>query len=118
MLKKPTEEPKVTRPTATILAVLGSIFGLEIALFLLLFGSLGPVFGEEVSLAVGLGRTTFYLAIIGIIGAVIVNQNPKVAGILMLLSGIGGFIAVSLAYIIAGPLLIIAGILALLRKPQ
>ena len=107
----------ITRTTATILAVIGSIFGLEAALFLLLFGNLGTVFGvKEASLAVGLGRTTIYLAIIGIIGGVIVNQNPKVAGILMILSGIGGFMAVSLAYVIAGPLLIVAGILALLKK--
>ncbi len=117
MLKKPLEQPEVTRPTATILAVLGSIFGLEIALFLLLFGSLAPIFGAaEISPAVALGRTTIYLVVIGITGAVIVNQKPRIAGILMLLSGIGGFMAVSLAYIIAGPLLIIAGILALLKK--
>lgn len=117
MLKKSTEQPEVARPIVIILAVLGSIFGLEVALFLLLFGSLGPVFGvAEISPAVGLGRTTIYLAIIGIIGGVIANQNPKVAGILMILSGIGGFMAVSLAYIVAGPLLIIAGILALLKK--
>ncbi len=117
MLNKPTEEPKVARPTATILAVLGSIFGLEIALFLLLFGSLGSVFGvAEISPAAALGRTTIYLVVVGIIGGVIVNQNPKIAGTLMLLSGIGGFMAVSLAYIIAGPLLIVAGILALLKK--
>lgn len=117
MLKEPTEEPKAICPTATILAVLGSIFGLEIALFLLLFGSLAPVFGAaEISPTLALGRTTIYLVVIGIIGAVIVNQKPRIAGILMLLSGIGGFMAVSLAYVIAGPLLIVAGILALLKK--
>lgn len=92
---------------------------MEVAIFLLLFGRSGSALGvEEASLVLSLGLTTIYLSVIGFIGSAIVSQKPKIGGILMLLSGIGGFMAVSLAYIIAGPLLIIAGILALLRKPK
>ena len=36
----------------------------------------------------------------------------------MLVAGIGGFFSVSLAYIVAGPLLIVGGILALFAKKR
>lgn len=92
---------------------------MEVAIFLLLFGRWGLTLGvKEASMVGGLGWLTFYLSVIGFIGGAIVSQKPKIGGILMLLSGIGGFMAVSLAYIVAGPLLIIAGILALTRKPK
>ena len=39
--------------------------------------------------------------------------KPKLSGILMIISGIGGMIAISFGYIFGGPLLIVGGILAL-----
>lgn len=42
--------------------------------------------------------------------------KPKAAGIMMLVAGIGGFIAISAGYIVGGPLLIVGGIFALLAR--
>ena len=44
----------------------------------------------------------------------LLQTAPKAAGILMIASAIGGLIAISAGYFAAGPLLLIAGILALL----
>jgi len=43
-------------------------------------------------------------------------SKPTAAGILMLISGIGGFIAISAGYLFGGTLRIVGGILALVSR--
>lgn len=97
----------------TILGIIGGIFGLLGAIFAIFIGGLGAAFGQG-SEVIYLGFGAIVFSIIGIIGSVI--DNKKWAGALMLIAGIFGFIMVSFAYIIAGPLLIISGIIALRKK--
>ena len=72
----------------------------------------------------GLGTPFFFVALIfalmGVVGGVIAIPKPKIAGILMLIGGIGGNICVNVLSVLCGALLIIGGILALIaaRKPQ
>ena len=51
-----------------------------------------------------------------IFGGPFAKAKPKAAGIIMLISGIGGFIAISASYLFGGPLLILGGILALISS--
>lgn len=113
----PSEEVKISRIAETILGILGGIFGLVGSLFALTAGGLAGALGAEgASMVVGLGLLAILLSILGIVGGAISSRNSKVAGILMLVAGIGGFIAVFLAYIVAAPLLVTGGILSLVRK--
>ena len=73
----------------------------------------------------GLGTPFFFVALIfalmGIVGGVIAIPKPKIAGILMLIGGIGSIICIGPAlFVLGGVLLIPGGILALIaaRKPQ
>lgn len=78
-------------------------------------------------LAIGCGIVVGVLIVIGVLAAIagtvggaIAVPKPKIAAVLMLISGIGGIIAVFAAYVFGGALLIIGGVLALLalRQPK
>lgn len=97
----------------TILGILGGIFGLLGAIFAIVMGGVGAALGMGPQV-IYLGFGAIVFSIIGIVGAVL--DNKKWAGILMLVAGILGFIMVSVAYIIGGPLLIIGGIIALRKR--
>ncbi|MBU0478161.1 hypothetical protein KKC91_06305 [bacterium] len=104
---------------ALILGILGGLAGIVGAIMALLAGGVGAALeAEGASTIVTLGWVAFPLALLGIVGGSLAIAKPKVAGILMLISGIGGFVAVSMGYIIAGPLLIIGGILGLIAKKE
>ena len=49
----------------------------------------------------------FVFAVIGIVGAALVESKPKTGGILMLISGIAGVVAVGVAFIVAGRLSVV-----------
>jgi hypothetical protein len=66
-----------------------------------------------------LGFIALGLAIVGIVGGALAQAKPRVAALLMLIAGIGGFIAVSAFWIVSGLLLIIGAVLAFLgRAPR
>ncbi|HEY3063217.1 MAG TPA: DUF4064 domain-containing protein [Chloroflexota bacterium] len=74
----------------------------------------GQTLGTEgASTVVGLGWAALGLSVLGIIGGALALAKPRLAGLLLLIAGIGGTISISLAYVVAGPLLVIGGILAL-----
>ncbi|MGA9351383.1 MAG: DUF4064 domain-containing protein [Anaerolineae bacterium] len=103
------------RTGAMVLGIIGGLAGIAGAFFALFVGGLGTAFGaEEARTAVSLGCAAIPLSLLGIVGGAIAKAKPTAAGILMLISGIGGFIAIFMGYIIAGPLLVVGGILALL----
>ena len=107
------------RTGAMVLGIIGGLAGIAGAFFALFVGGLGTVFGaEEARTAVSLGCAAIPLSLLGIVGGAIAKAKPTAAGILMLISGIGGFIAIFMGYIIAGPLLVIGGILALLGRKE
>ena len=109
---------------ALILGILGGLAGLMAAVLVLgvggFFASLETTGfdAEGTSQIIGLGWAAIPIAILGIVGGSISIAKPKIAGILMLISGVGGFIAISAGWIIAGILLIIGGILAIVGNRQ
>jgi uncharacterized membrane protein SirB2 len=48
---------------------------------------------------------------LAIVGAIVVKINPKIGGTLMLISGIGGLISISMFYVLATVFLVIAGLM-------
>jgi hypothetical protein len=102
---------------ALVLGILGGVGGFVGAIFALVVGGLGAVFGAKgAGTVIGGGWAAIPLALIGIIGGALAMAKPTAAGILMLISGIGGFIAISAGYLFGGPLLIAGGILALVVR--
>jgi hypothetical protein len=107
----------MNRTTEFVLGLIGGIFGLISSVFALFVGGVGQVFEvEDAGEVSGLGWAAVVFSILGIVAAAVVKNKPKPAGIIFLISGIGGIISVSAAYILPGILLIIAGILSLVRK--
>lgn len=108
------------RVGALVLGIIGGIIGLFAAVFALGVGGIGSAFETEgASTVVGLGWSALLLSILGIIGGALALAKPRFAALLMLVAGIGGFISVSLFYIIAGPLLLVGSLLAFLgRSPR
>jgi hypothetical protein len=105
------------RVAAMVLGIIGGIIGLFAGGVALAIGGIGSVAGTQgAGTAIGGGWAA--LSVLGIVGAALALARPKVAGALMLVAAVGGFVSVFVAYIVAGPLLLIGGLLALLaRRP-
>ncbi len=102
-----------------ILGILGGLAGIIGSIMVMLVGGIGSAFGSEGSGTVtSLGWVALLFSIIAIVGGSLAIAKPKIAGIMMLLMGVGGIICVSIGYVVAGPLLIIGGILALVGSRQ
>lgn len=99
---------------ALVLGIIGGIFGLIGGIAAMGIGGLGLVAGVIGGLAVaGLGLLAVLISIYAIVAAALALKKPKFSGLSMLISGIAGLAAINAAYIIAGPLLIAGGVLAL-----
>lgn len=98
---------------ALILGILGGLAGLIGSIFALFIGGI-EAFSLGGSSIIAFGWVALFLSLLGIVAGAISMGKTKIAGILMLIAGVGGFICISLAYVVAGPLLIIGGILALI----
>lgn len=107
------------RTAEFVLGLIGGIFGIIGGIMAMGIGGLGAAFGAEGATTVGnLGVVAIILSILGIIGAAIVRGKTKLSGIFMVIAAVGGVICISAFYILPGILLIIAGLMALLRKPK
>jgi hypothetical protein len=105
------------KTAALVLGIIGGIGGFIGAILVLVVGGIGGAFGAEgAGTMVGLGWAAIPISILGIFGGAFSRAKPKAAGIIMLISGIGGFIAISGGYLFGGPLLILGGILALIAS--
>jgi hypothetical protein len=105
------------RTTEFVLGLIGGIFGVFSAIIALIIGGLDASFNSSgQSDIIGLGWAAVILSIIGIVGSVVVKGKAKLGGIFMVVAAIGGFISVSLFYILPGVLLIIAGLMGIFRK--
>ncbi len=109
----------MNRTAEFVLGLLGGIFGFISSGFALFVGGVGQAFkAEGYETVSGLGWAAVVFSILGIVAAAMVRNKPKLSGIIFLISGIGGIISVSAAYILPGVLLIIAGILSLIRREE
>lgn len=107
------------RTTEFILGLLGGIFGFIGAIIALFIGGVDAAFSNSgESEIIGLGWAAIFLSILGIVGSVVVKGKPKVGGIFMIISAVGGVIAISLFYLLSFILLLIAGLMGVFRKDK
>lgn len=105
------------RIAALVLGIIGGIIGLFAGGAALAIGGLGSAAGAEgAGTVVGGGMGALLLSVLGIVGGALAMAKPRLGGALMLVAAIGGFIAVSLAYLVAGPLLLVGGLLGVFAK--
>lgn len=114
-----TTETSGKLTAAMVLGIIGGVFGIIGALIALFIGGLGAAFEAEGGGTIaGLGFVAVFIGVLGIVGGAMSKSKPKAAAWLQLIAGISGFIAVSAAWLIAGPLLILGGIFAWVGKPK
>ncbi|MBG9721770.1 hypothetical protein BK735_21540 [Bacillus mycoides] len=105
------------RTAEFVLGLIGGIFGIICAFIALLIGGMGAAFeAEGANTIIGLGWGAVGLSILGIVGSVMVRGKAKVGGIMMTVAAIGGFICISIVYLLPGVLLLIGGLMGILRK--
>lgn len=105
------------RVTSLILGIIGGIAGFSGAVFALFFGGVDAAFSASgTSSIVGLGIVAIFFSLIGLVGGALALNRPKIAGIMMLIAAIGGLISISWGYVVAFPVLLIGGILALIGQ--
>ena len=91
----------------------------------ILGGALGLFAGAMVSAIAGMMQSIYWggwaamaLSLLGILGGAIVFVKPRIAGVMMVIAGVGSFIAISsfiatfVVFALSGPLLLIGGLLA------
>ncbi len=99
------------------MGIIGGVFGILASILAMVFGGIGSAFGAEGSNEiVGLGFAAMLFSVLGIIGGSISKSKKKLAGYLLLISGVAGFICISLFYIISGILFIVSGLMGIFAK--
>lgn len=117
MAEAHVQTARVGRGGEIALAIIGGIFGLGGALFAVSVGAVDESINAETatSYATVGGWAAMGFSVLAIVSAFFVKSKTKVAGWLLLVSAIGGLVAISFFYIIPFILLLIAGLMSLLR---
>lgn len=99
---------------ATILGIIGGLAGVIGAVITIYVGGIGSAFGVEGARPVSaLGFVALVFTIVSIVGGALAIPKPRLAGIPMLIGGIGGIIWIFTPYWSGGALVFVGGILAL-----
>lgn len=107
------------RTAEFVLGLIGGIFGILCAFIALFIGGLGSALeADGANTVIGLGWGAVALSVLGIVGSVMVRSKAKVGGIMMTVAAIGGFICISLIYLLPGVLLLISGLMGIFRKDK
>ncbi|AAY60560.1 DUF4064 domain-containing protein (plasmid) [Bacillus cereus] len=107
------------RTAEFVLGLIGGIFGIICAFIALLIGGMGAAFeAEGANTIIGLGWGAVGLSILGIVGSVMVRSKAKAGGIMMTVAAIGGFICISIFFLLPGVLLLIGGLMGIFRKDK
>ncbi|HLR14625.1 MAG TPA: DUF4064 domain-containing protein [Bacillota bacterium] len=107
----------MNRTAEFVLGLIGGIFGFIGAIMALFVGEVDAVFSSSgTSTITSLGWLAFVFSILAIIGSVQVRSNAKVGGIMLLVAAVGGFISISMFYLVPGILILIAGIMGVFKK--
>lgn len=111
-------EPLQTKRTAEfVLGLIGGIFAIIGGILAMIVGAAGAaVEAPEGGSVILLGIAALILGALGIVGASYVKSKPKTGGGLMIISALGGLLAISGFYIPAAILLMIAGLMGVFRK--
>lgn len=107
------------RTAEFVLGLIGGILGILCAFIALFIGGLGSALeADGANTVIGLGWGAVGLSVLGIVGSVMVRSKAKVGGIMMTVAAIGGFICISLIYLLPGVLLLIGGLMGIFRKDK
>jgi len=112
---KRNEGVSLSRTTEFVLGLIGGIVAFGGAFFALAFGAVDKAVSGSGTIS-GLGVAAFVFAALAIVGAIVVKLKPKLGGWLLLLSGVGILISISLFGVLPMLLLVPAGLMGLLRK--
>ncbi|HEY3439702.1 MAG TPA: DUF4064 domain-containing protein [Paludibaculum sp.] len=105
------------RTTEFVLGLIGGIIGFFAAIIALIFGGIGGSLGADgASTIVGLAWAAMGFSILGIVGSALVKSKAKMSGWFMTISAVGGVVCISFFYGLSFVLLLIAGLMALLKK--
>lgn len=105
------------RTAAMVLGIIGGVFGILAGLLAMVVGGAGAALNAEGGGTVtGLGFAAVFIAVAAIVGAALANKSPMASWILLLLTGIAGFIAVSAFWIISGILLLVGALLEFIAR--
>ena len=100
-----------------VMGVIGGVFGIIASVLAMTVGGLGSAFGAEgADQVVALGFAAMLFSVLGIIAGAISKTKKKLSGYLLLISGIAGFICISMFFIISGILFIVSGLMGVLSK--
>ncbi len=109
----------VKRKTEFLLGLTGGIMGIFFSFFSLLIDNLSRALKvESINGIVELNWVAITLSVIGILGCFIVTSKAKIGGSLMITAAIGGFICISLFYLLPGSLLLVGGLMGISRKEK
>ena len=100
---------------ALIIGIFGSMAGFIGGILGLIVGGIDAAFGGSTEIA-WLGFGAIGMSVVGLVGAALSMAKPRVAAGLMVASAVLGTIFISLFYVVAAALLIIAALLALLGR--
>lgn len=103
--------------TAAALGIAGGALGIIAGLIAMIFGGAGVLLFEGGSQIMWLSALGVILGIAGIVGGAMTRSNPEMATFIMAITGFGGFVAISLFWILPGALLIIGAVIAWSARP-
>lgn len=113
------------RIAALVLGIIGGVIGLMAAATAgLLGGAAGALATDAQSTAqateiAGRGGLGVLISIVAMVGAAFAMAKPRFAALTLLITGVAGLFAIGGFYLLAGPLLLVASLLAFLgRKPN
>lgn len=106
---------KVSRVGEMVLAIIGGIFGILGGIIALgIGGAQSALHTGGTNVAIN-GMIAILFSALALVAAFFVSSRTKLAGWLLVISAIGGLIAISAFYILSFILLLIAGLMCLLR---
>ncbi len=97
---------------ARVLGIVGGILGVAAGFIAMLMGGAGVLLAAETESVIWLGSIGAVLGAVGIFGGSIATSNTSMAIALLIIAGLGGFVAVSLFWLLPGALLLVAALMA------
>jgi len=100
-----------------VLGFIGGLCGFFGAVIALVIGGIAGLLGSAgASLISNLAYIAMVFSGLGIVGSALVRDKPKLGGILMIISAIGGVVSISFYYSLSSILLLTAGLMGLIKK--
>lgn len=111
------------RVAAMVMGIVAGVFGIIAALLELLVGGIAHLGGAEnagtATTVTWLGFAAFFVSVLAIVGGALAKSKAVAAGVIMIVTGIAGFVCMGAFWLLSGPLLVIGAILAFIgaRNP-